>query len=422
MPITKRDVDGMTETGVLWDSGKGAVTGFGVRFQGRGKSFVLKYSFDGKARWFTIGKFGAPWTVENARAEARRLTGRIAEGVDPMAEKHSAKLERKQAFTIGELCDRYMEAAEAGLILTRFNRPKKASTLEIDKGRIKRHIKPLIGGLPVKDIDPPTVRRLISDITLGKTADDAKTGLRGRAIVKGGAGTAARVADLFSGIMAWAVEEQIIPTNPVHGVKRYRGEPKDRFLSEAELARLGAALTAGVAADGRAVHPYAVRVLWLLSLTGCRLGEIAGLRWNEVDTKDRCLRLDDTKTGRSMRAIGSIPCRLLTDWPPQVGSPFVFPGTRGNGETAYQGTKREVGKIMAAAEIADAGCHTLRHTFGSVASELGYSDATIAGLLGHKGRGVTSRYVHRPDAALVAAAEAVSNRLVDLMGLERVLE
>ncbi|KJV08163.1 hypothetical protein VZ95_19540 [Elstera litoralis] len=124
---------------------------------------MLKYSFDGKARWFTIGKFGAPWTVENARAEARRLTGRIAEGVDPMAEKHSAKIERKQAFTIGELCDRYMEAAEAGLILTRLNRPKKASTLEIDTGRIKRHIKPLIGGLPVKDVDQPTVRRMISD-------------------------------------------------------------------------------------------------------------------------------------------------------------------------------------------------------------------------------------------------------------------
>ncbi len=185
-----------------------------------------------------------------------------------------------------------MEAAEAGLILTRFNRPKKATTLEIDKGRIKRHIKPLIGTLPVKEIDSPTVRRMISDITLGKTKDDEKTAPRGRAIVRGGAGTAARVADLLSGIMAWAVEEQIIHTNPVHGVKRYRGEPKERFLSEAELARLGAALTEGIAADGRAVHPYAVRVLWLLSLTG--------------------LRLDDTKTGRSMRAIGSIPCRLLT--------------------------------------------------------------------------------------------------------------
>jgi integrase len=104
-----------------------------------------------------------------------------------------------------------------------------------------------------------------------------------------------------------------------------------------------------------------VRLLWPLSLTGCRLGEIAGLRWSEMDAKDRCLRLDDTKTGRSMRAIGSIPCCLLTDWPLQVGSP---------------------------SEIVDTGCHTPRHTFGSVASELGYSDTTIAGLLGHKGRGV----------------------------------
>lgn len=68
---------------------------------------------------------------------------------------------------------------------------------------------------------------------------------------------------------------------------------------------------------------------------------------------------------------------------------------------------------MATAGIADAGRHVLRHTFASVASELGYSDATIAGLLGHKGRGVTSRYVHRPDSALLAAADEVA-RTVDL--------
>ena len=56
------------------------------------------------------------------------------------------------------------------------------------------------------------VHSMIADITAGKTAIDEKTGLRGRAIVTGGATTAARVADLLSGIMAWAVEQGLART------------------------------------------------------------------------------------------------------------------------------------------------------------------------------------------------------------------
>lgn len=102
----------------------------------------------------------------------------------------------------------------------------------------------------------------------------------------------------------------------------------------------------------------------------------------------------------------------------QAGSDFVFPAARGEG--AYTGTKRQAAEIFGAARIAGASCHTLRHTYGSVASDLGYSDATIAGLLGHAGRGVTSRYVHRPDAALMSAAEAVSERIQSLLQRDKI--
>ncbi|MBZ9922706.1 tyrosine-type recombinase/integrase, partial [Mesorhizobium sp. BR1-1-7] len=89
------------------------------------------------------------------------------------------------------------------------------------------------------------------------------------------------------------------------------------------------------------------------------------------------------------------------------GRSFVFPGAKG--EIHYQGLNKEAPRVFRSAGLLDVTCHVLRHTFASVASELGYSDGTIAGLLGHKGRGVTSRYIHRPDAALASAAEAVSN-------------
>ena len=409
MPITKRDIDGLAPDSAVWDEGKGAVAGFGARRQREARVFVLKYRVAGRQRWFSIGRYGSPWTVDEARNEARKILGRVAAGEDPAAERKAAKT-APAVTTIAELCDRYMEAARKGLILTRFNRPKKPSTVEIDEGRVSRHIKPLIGLLPISDLDAKAVRRLIQDITEGKTAADEKTGLRGRAIVTGGAGTASRVADLLSGIMAWAVEEEFAASNPVHGVKRYRGEAKDRHLSDPELKALGAVLR--VQADGS--RTQAVAIIRLLVLTGCRLGEIARLQWPEFDATDRCLRLADTKTGRSMRAIGSAAADFIAAQPRQAGSPWVFPARSGDGP--YQHTKKLVKKIFDDAGIQGASCHTLRHTYASVATDLGYSDATIAGLLGHKGRGVTSRYVHRPDTALAAAAEAVATRIAATMG------
>jgi integrase len=65
---------------------------------------------------------------------------------------------------------------------------------------------------------------------------------------------------------------------------------------------------------------------------------------------------------------------------------------------------------------ADVTPHVLRHSFASLASDLGYSEPTIAALVGHKGRTITSRYVHSADAVLLAAADAVADRTAELMG------
>jgi integrase len=59
--------------------------------------------------------------------------------------------------------------------------------------------------------------------------------------------------------------------------------------------------------------------------------------------------------------------------------------------------------------------HVLRHSFASLAGDLGYSEPTIAALVGHKGHSIRSRYVPA-DAVLLAAADAVANRTAELMG------
>ena len=58
----------------------------------------------------------------------------------------------------------------------------------------------------------------------------------------------------------------------------------------------------------------------------------------------------------------------------------------------------------------------LRHSFASLAGDLGYSEPTIAALVGHKGHSITSRYVHSADAVSLAAADVVANRTAELMG------
>lgn len=412
MPITKTDVERMEAGSVLWDAGRGSAAGFGVRRQRQHPTFIVKCSVRGRQRWFTIGRYGSPWTVDLARTEARKILLQLATGEDPAAARQLEK-ETVEPWTVAELCDRYMKAARGGVILTRFNRPKKTSTLDIDEGRISRHIKPLIGSNLVSQIDQRTVKTMIHDITIGKTAATLKTKLRGRAKVTGGKATAARVADLLSGMMTWAVEEGQAAHNPVHRVRRFRSEPKQRFLNDDELTSLGRVLLAGVDEAGKPFHQSAITVIKLLCLTGCRLGEIVGLRWGEADLQMACLRLDDTKTGQSLRAIGAEAVELLRSHPRQKGSEYVFPASRGTGH--YVGTGKESRRIFAAVPITRTTPHTLRHTFASTASGLGYSDGTIAGLIGHKGRGVTSRYVHRPDQALALAANDVCAHIASLM-------
>ena len=83
--ITLKTIAAISQNSTVWDEGKGAVAGFGARRQkGDAVAYVVKYrTADGRQRWATIGRHGAPWTPEMARDEARRLLGEVAKGGDP---------------------------------------------------------------------------------------------------------------------------------------------------------------------------------------------------------------------------------------------------------------------------------------------------------------------------------------------------
>jgi integrase len=288
--------------------------------------------------------------------------------------------------------------------MTRFRRPKREATLKIDEGRIARHIKPLIGSLRARDVSRADVQRMADAITQGKTAGTFTGKPRGKAIVTGGAGAATRAVGLLGGIYSWAEKRSLVPRpNPAHRVETVRGDPKERNLSFEELSALGKVLEARATA-----LPGAVAALRLIVLTGLRREEVCGLRWAEVDLPGSCLRLENTKTGRSVRPIGSAAKNVLRSIA-KVSDKWVFPNSRDTGSADF---KKTIAALFNAGGLHDARSHDLRRTFGSIAADEGYGDSTISELLGHARRGVTARhYIRRPDAALIAAADHVCARI-----------
>jgi hypothetical protein len=132
---------------------------------------------------------------------------------------------------------------KAGLILGKGGRPKKATTIVTDTGRIHRHIVPLIGTRRLKDLVKADVNKVLKDIMAGKTRVSVKTKkLRGKANVRGGVGTATRTVGLLGGILTYAVEAGIIETNPAHGIRKPKDRVRSRRLTEAEYRTLGGIL------------------------------------------------------------------------------------------------------------------------------------------------------------------------------------
>jgi integrase len=393
----------------IWDA---SLTGFGARRQrSNAVSYVLFYrTSEGRQRWFTIGKHGSPWTPETARNEAKRLLGEVANKGDPAAGKRAAH----HAQTVSELCDLYFADAEAGRLMTRRRTQKKASTLAIDRGRIARHIKPLLGQLRVAAVTSEDVERFMHDVAEGKTASNTKTKPRGLARVRGGKGAANRAVGLLGAIFTYAVRHRMRVDNPVRGVVRPADGRRDRRLTDAEYFALGAALRM---AEQASVWPPAIAAARFLAVTGWRSGEALALRWEEVDLARRTATLGDTKTGRSVRPLSHAACNVIRS--SLRSGDLVFPASR-NGDVVMTGFKKLWKRISKLGGLPpDVTPHVLRHSFASLAADLGHSEPVIATLVGHLGRSTTSRYLHSADSVLLAAADSIADHTAELMAADR---
>lgn len=390
--INKLRYDGKEKT--YFDS---ELNGFAIRVLEKSMSYILMYRNEyGKQRKLTIAK-----TTEITPEEAKKIAAEklllIKQGQDPAKDK----IANRNAMTVSELCDLYWEEG---------TRHKKSSTLAIDRGRIDRHIKPLIGNHAVKDLRRSDVQQMYYDIVDGKYARRIKTKARGLARITGGAGSANRVFSLFSAIMTFAVKREIIEKNPCFGLDKIKTTKIREAIPESRMKILGKILR-----DEFPKHPLEVSALRLIAMTGCRKGEILGLTWDEVDLTEQTFRFKDTKTGRQNRAFGTGALMELgfirNTFHDKSENNFVFPSSKTVGCHLDDIAKYLVGLCAEHSEFGKYTLHQFRHTFATTAAEMRYADTTIAGLLGHAQRGVTSRYIHAVDKALIVAANDVSMKI-----------
>jgi integrase len=381
------------------------IRGFGVRVKKSGaKSYILKYrNRFGQQRKFHIARVG-DLTPDQARAEAVKLRGRIAAGEDPATDRNADR----KAQTVAQLCDEYLEA-EKGRI--------KPSTLAVDKSRIERHVKPLLGTRAVASLTPADMEKFLRDVMAGKSIKEppkpvGKKVKRPRGgVATGGPAVASRALGMLGTILERAVRDGILAKNPARGIKRPKDQEAKPAFSFDKVKALGNALreeaevNADVESKEATVGRQAIRALLL---TGFRRMEGLQLTWELIDAPGHCVRFKDTKSGKQMRAVGRSALEHFADIKPKNAKPtdFVFPGTSEAGHLV--GLPKMWERVATRAKLKDVTLHGLRHWFASAATELGYSDLIIGALLGHAKRGITGRYATAPDPALVVAADRIS--------------
>jgi integrase len=261
----------------------------------------------------------------------------------------------------------------------------------------------LIGRRKAESLTLGDIEKFQAEIAAGKTAKE-RVGRGG--ITTGGTGAASRCVGMLRTIFEHAKRKRLLKVNPAAGVKKLADGRQRRFLTFDEIVTLGAVMRDAEAAGESSTGFAAIR---FLLLTGLRRMEVLALRWTCVDGRAHCIRFDDTKSGAQLRPVGGDALKILESLSRQAGCPWVFPAERGTGH--FVGIPKVLQRLCRQAGLDGVTVHVLRHSFAATAAEMGFSELTIAGLLGHTVGSVTGRYAHLPDRALISAADGVAARI-----------
>lgn len=350
--------------------------GFGVRHYRSGKRvYVVQVRINGAVRTITI--CNAKFVPERVATDvARRVILRSQVGENPADEK-------KRVRTLPPF-DRFLATYWACMAPT-----WKPSTRQSHDIYRRNKLDGAFTGKMIDTIDVADVQRWYADIA-----------------ERSGPGAANRALEILSALMNKAEEWRARPegTNPCREIRKFRKRKVERFLDDAELGRLGAALELR-----REGSPFLVAALTLIMLTGCRYSEIVSLTWGEVNGLR--LKLRDSKTGPRTVWLGSEARAVLDRLKRRSGDELVFPGNKPNRPVALATFWTQ---IRIEAGLASVRIHDLRHTFASRAASMSETLPMIGKLLGHRRLDSTARYAHLDDKDVVQDAQRIGD-LIEVM-------
>jgi integrase len=361
--LTQAFVDAQVANGrdrIVFDA---QVSGLGLRITPTGaKIFVAQAYVARRKRRITIG-YSPAMTLSKARLEALQTLAAMRGGVDPTADRKARlRAEAAKSITLRDLSARW---------LTEFVIPKlKPRTVSDYRSLLTDQILLALGGLTLVEIDREHIERFHLDLkSTPRRANYAVTVLRA--------------------LLNFAVKRGLRSSNPAAGIKLYRENKRERFLSEAEIGAAADAITQ--AQNQGTIGAHAAAGLRLALFTGARSGEITSIKWEYIDWSRRLIRLPDSKNNTPRTIHLSDAAIEVLRSTPHVG-PFVVAGQKRG--VPYRNLTHAWGRARKFAGLDDVRLHDLRHSYASLAAGRGVSLYTIGKLLGHKDPVSTQRYAH----------------------------
>ena len=333
--------------------------------------FILQYRVGATVRRTPLGEWGAELTTAKARKKAEALRGQVRDRRDPVAERKAAlavalaaEAEAKaaaarDAYTVDVLIDDWT----AHHLASRSDSYRKRVPVEL-RGALHAWLK------------APAA-------TVGRT--DAVHVLDA-AKAKRGPVAANRLRAEARACWGWAVKRGALPANPWEATPRplARETARERVLSDAELGTL-------YTAAGALAEPWGV-LIRLLILTGQRRGEVAGIRWEELDLKAGRWSLPGTRTKNGQPHTLALPAEAVASLHTvkrRAGAAFVFGGPRKTAVSGFGKVKARLDRALAETARAAGGkavpwvLHDLRRTTATGLQRLGVRLEVTEAVLNH---------------------------------------
>jgi integrase len=307
-----------------------------------------------------------------ARVRARDELHAASKGADPATAKQAGK----NAETIGALADLY---------IAKWAKPKKRSW-KADDNLLRRRVLPKWRHRAIADITRADVRQLVDGVAEA-----------GAPIV------ANRVAALLSKLFAFALDRDLVPASPAVRIPRPGQETqRDRVLTEDELRALWQSF--------EALDPMMSAFYKLRLLTAQRGGEVASMRWPDVDLEAGCWTIpaSGSKNKLAHRVLinataGTILATLLAT--ADEDADFVLGAAQRSKGAGARG-KRQQSEAARTFPVENFRGHDLRRTAASTMASGGIPRLTISKILNHVERSVTAVYDrHTYDAEKRAALD-----------------